>query len=92
MVRPLDQAPSGGNPSLDLLRFVEWSLETAADIHLLSMNDGADRVFVKSPEFELNASLSPDARHVAYVSTELGTPEVFIRPVIWRGRCSPDLR
>jgi eukaryotic-like serine/threonine-protein kinase len=87
LARPLDQAPSGGNPSLDghLLPFVEWSLETAADIHLLSMKDGADRVLVKSPEFELNASLSPDARYIAYVSTELGTPEVFIRPVIGEG-------
>jgi Tol biopolymer transport system component len=87
VARPLDQVPSGGNPSLDgyLLPFAEWSLETAADIHFLSMKDGADRVFLKSPEFELNASFSPDARYVAYVSTELGTPEVFIRPVIGEG-------
>jgi serine/threonine-protein kinase len=87
LARPLDQVPSGGNPSLDghLLPFAEWSLDSAADIHLLSMNDGADRVFLKSPEFELNASLSPDARYVAYVSTKLGTPEVFIRPVIGEG-------
>ena len=87
VARPLDQVPSGGNPSLDgqLLPFAEWSLDGAADIHLLSMKDGADRVLVKSPEFELNASFSPDARFVAYVSTELGTPEVFIRPVVGEG-------
>jgi serine/threonine-protein kinase len=87
VARPLDQVPSGGSPSLDgqLLPFAEWSLDTAADIHLLSMKDGTDRVFLKSPEFELNASFSPDARYVAYVSTELGTPEVFIRPVIGEG-------
>lgn len=87
VARPLDQVPSGGNPSLDgqFLPFAEWSLDSAADIHLLSMKDGADRVFLKSPEFELNASFSPDARYVAYVSTELGTPEVFIRPVIGEG-------
>jgi serine/threonine-protein kinase len=87
VARPLDQVPTGGNPSLDgrLLPFAEWSLDTAADIHLLSMRDGADRVFVRSPEFELNASFSPDARYVAYVSTELSTPEVFIRPAVGEG-------
>jgi serine/threonine-protein kinase len=87
VARPLDQVPSGGNPSLDghLLPFAEWSLEGAVDIHFLSMKDGADRVFLKGPEFELNASFSPDARYVAYVSTELGAPEVFIRPVIGEG-------
>jgi serine/threonine-protein kinase len=87
VARPLDQVPAGGNPSLDghLLPFAEWSLDTAADIHLLSMKDGADRVFLRTPEFELNASLSPDVRYLAYVSTELGPPEVFIRPVIGEG-------
>jgi Tol biopolymer transport system component len=84
---PLDQVPSGGNLSLDgqLLPFAEWSHDGAADIHMLSMKDRTDRVFLKSPEFELNASFSPDARYVAYVSTELGTPEVFIRPVMGEG-------
>jgi serine/threonine-protein kinase len=84
---PLDQVPSGGNQSLDgqLLPYAEWSFDTAADIRFLSMKDGADRVFLKSPEFELNASFSPDARYLAYVSTELGTPEVFIRPVTGEG-------
>jgi hypothetical protein len=87
VARPLDQVPSGGNPSLNsqLLPFAEWSLDTAADIHFLSMKEGAERVFLKSPEFELNASFSPDARYVTYVSTELGTPEVFIRPVTGEG-------
>jgi serine/threonine-protein kinase len=87
VARPLDQVPSGGNLSLDgqLLPFAEWSHDGAADIHVLSMKDGSDRVFLKSPEFELNASFSPDARYLAYVSTELGTPEVFIRPVTGEG-------
>lgn len=87
LARPLDQAPTGGSPSMDgqLLPFAEWSLETAADIHFLSMKDGVERVCLKSPEFELNASFSPDARYVAYVSTELGGPEVFIRPVTGEG-------
>jgi serine/threonine-protein kinase len=87
VVRPLDQVPSGGNPSLDghLLPYAEWSLDGAADIHFQSMKDGADRVFLKSPEFELNATLSPDMRYVAYVSTELGAPEVFIRPLTGEG-------
>jgi hypothetical protein len=40
--------PSGGNPSLNgqLLPFAEWSLDTAADIHFLSMKEGADRVLI----------------------------------------------
>jgi hypothetical protein len=84
---PLDQVPSGGNPSLDghLLPYAEWSLDGAADIRFISLEDGVDRVFLKSPEFELNATFSPDARYVAYVSTELGAPEVFIRPVMGEG-------
>ncbi len=51
VARPLDQVPSGGNPSMDgqLLPFAEWSLDAAADIHLLSMKDGADRVFREEP-------------------------------------------
>ena len=51
VARPLDQVPSGGNPSLDgqLLPFAEWSLDGAADIHLLSMKDGADRVLREEP-------------------------------------------
>ena len=36
-----------------LFPFAEWSLDTAADIHFLSMKD-ADRGFLKGPEFELN--------------------------------------
>jgi serine/threonine-protein kinase len=48
VARPLDQVPSGGNPSLNgqLLPFAEWSLDTAADIHFLSMKEGADRVLI----------------------------------------------
>jgi eukaryotic-like serine/threonine-protein kinase len=86
VARPLDQVPSGGNPSKDgQLPYGEWSFESAADIRLLSMKDGTDRVFLRTPEFELNATFSPDTRYIAYVSTELGTPQVFIRPVIGEG-------
>jgi serine/threonine-protein kinase len=87
VARPLDQVTSSGNLSLDgqLLPYAEWSLDAGPDIRFLSMEDGADRVFLKTAEFELNATFSPDMRYVAYVSTELGAPEVFIRPMMGAG-------
>ena len=58
----------------------ETSLDTAADIRVLSMKDGSDSIFLKTSANEMNGTFSPDARYVAYVSNSLGKDDVFIRP------------
>ncbi len=42
--------------------------------------DSAATVILETPATELNPSLSPDGRWLAYVSDESGQPEIYVRP------------
>lgn len=55
--------------------------ETGRDIWVMSMDgDRAARPFVEGPFDETNPTFAPDARWIAYSSTESGRPEVYVRP------------
>ncbi len=51
------------------------------DIHAIRPGlDSVSRIVAGSPFDEYSPALSPDGRWVAYVSTESGRPEVYVRP------------
>jgi hypothetical protein len=54
---------------------------------VLSLKDGSDSPFLKTAANEMNATFSPDARFLAYVSNSLGRDEVFIKP--YKGQGDP---
>jgi len=64
-------------------RFVVFAKEDRAsgfDLWTLPMEgDGEPEPFLATPFNELDASISPDSRWVAYVSDESGRPEVYVR-------------
>ena len=50
------------------------------DLLLLPLDgDGKARLLIETPFSEYGARLSPDGRAIAYVSTESGRPEIYIR-------------
>ncbi len=53
--------------------------ETGWDVMLLSLDDRKLQPLLNSPANELRGELSPDGRWLAYVSTEAGTPGVFVQ-------------
>ena len=53
--------------------------ETGWDVMLLSLDDRELQPLLNSPANELRGELSPDGRWLAYVSTEAGTPGVFVQ-------------
>jgi Tol biopolymer transport system component len=56
--------------------------KTSSDIWLLSLANGAKPFAWASERFdERDARFSPDSRWVAFVSTEAGSPEVYVAPV-----------
>jgi serine/threonine-protein kinase len=44
------------------------------------MNDRKTEPFINTPHSEWSAKFSPNGRWVAYVSDEMGQPEVYVRP------------
>ncbi len=85
---PEAQSPGSWHPSGRFLAFVETHAQTSNDVMLLPM-DGDERsgwkagkptVFLNSPFNETWATFSPDGRWMAYVSTESGREEVYVRP------------
>jgi Tol biopolymer transport system component len=57
----------------------QFNPESGADLMLLPTSGDRTMVpFRQSPANESHSSFSPDGRYVAYVSDELGTPEVFV--------------
>jgi serine/threonine-protein kinase len=60
---------------------VNGSLNGGRDIHALEVGrDTAPRPLLTAPYDESAPALSPDGRWLAYVSTETGRGEVFVRP------------
>ena len=43
--------------------------------------DGTARPWLATPASESAATVSPDGRHVAYLSTRSGRPEIYVRPI-----------
>jgi serine/threonine-protein kinase len=81
------QSPSSWHPSGKFLAFNETRPGSAQDILMLpleggevSWKPGKPFPFVATPKNEFDAQFSPDGRWVAYISTESGFPDVYVRP------------
>jgi serine/threonine-protein kinase len=82
------QFPGGWHSSGNWIVYHEIKKPGAGDIYLLpvksdaegSLTPGTPEVVVDSPATELQPSLSPDGRWIAYVSGQSGRPEVLVRP------------
>jgi serine/threonine protein kinase len=82
------QYPSSWHPTGRFLAYDELNPETSRDIMILPLEGdeasgwkpGKPTVFLNSPFIEGHAAFSPDGRWLAYISTESGRREVFVRP------------
>ena len=84
------------HPTGKYLAYAETGSGTAADLMILPM-DGNDRdgwkpgspqVFLKTPLAEESPMFSPDGRWIAYLSTESGENQVYVRPFVEAGGAS----
>ena len=82
------QIAGSWHPSGKILAFEETALETRVDLMLLPIEGdevsgwkpGKPTVFLQTPTSESQPAFSPDGRWLAYVSTESGRNEVYVRP------------
>ena len=61
-------------------RFIVYQIPTPKtnwDLWILSLQDGKARPFLATPFSEVQGTLSPDGRWMAYTSDESGRPEVY---------------
>ena len=80
-----DQRPSGFTPD-GLLLFAQVDSATGSDVWSMAMEAGATPVPLMQEAFsETQLSISPAGGFMAYESSELGYPEIFVRSF-------PDLR
>jgi hypothetical protein len=64
-----------------VLFFADFGAATGFDIYALSLDQGAKPVpIIQSPITDVEPQLSPDARWIAYASTETATYDVFVQP------------
>jgi serine/threonine-protein kinase len=71
----------------NLLAFTDVSVTTGYDIWVLSMAGGGQpQVVLQTKGTETNPAFSRDGRWLAYVSSESGTNEVYVRPFPGPGR------
>ena len=76
---PTNQRPSGFTPDGSLL-FAQVDSSTGSDLWSMSMEPGAAPVPLMQEAFsETQLSISPAGGFVAYESSELGYPEIFVR-------------
>ena len=63
--------------------FSEFAAAAAADILILPLpangKPGATRPFLNTPAFETHGTFSPDGKFVAYMSSEQGAFEIYVR-------------
>ncbi len=71
--------PSGWSPDGSTLA-IAMSDRDASNIYLLSLADGSPATpFLATRDAELHGVFSPDGRFMAYVSTESGRDEIYVR-------------
>jgi Tol biopolymer transport system component len=74
------RVPQSLDPMGKVLAFVEYRDGIPAIwTKLLEGDDKATRFSEPGNHNQMQAEFSPDGRHVAYLSTELGTPQIFVK-------------
>lgn len=74
------QIPNGWSPDGRLLLYSQAGAETGRDVWLLSRDrPGEPSKYLGTKFDEGGATFSPDGRWIAYVSTEAGAPNVYVR-------------
>ena len=80
------QHPDDLSPDGKSMVFTEWSRQSNGDLWLLSLSPGAKPTPLETgPYYEAGARFSPDGRFLAYVSSETGTLEIYVRTLEGRG-------
>jgi serine/threonine-protein kinase len=82
------QTPCSFSPDGRWLAFHEQSSELDSDIRVLALDvsdpdrprPGKPEAFLRTPAREENPAFSPDGRWLAYMSSESGRFEVYVRP------------
>ena len=85
---PYPKVPGSWHPSGKFLSYFETTPKTNFDIMILPMEGnetqgwkpGTPTVFLGAPYVESTPEFSPDGRWLAYMSTESGGPEIYVRP------------
>ncbi len=76
------QQPEDASPDGRFLCFTEWSRKNNGDLLLLPLSGRREPVpLAATPQYEAGARFSPDGRWTAYVSSESGGREIYLRPV-----------
>lgn len=71
---PEDWSPDGRK-----LVFSRLHPQSGWDLWIVTIDTGAETVFMNSPFDEIDAKVSPDGQWLAYVSNESGQSEVYVR-------------
>ncbi len=84
-MRTLAEGAAAGSPQSwsaggGLLAYTVTGRTTGSDIWVLPMPGGAAAPFLATSFQETDPAISPDGRWIAYVSTEAGPAQVFLRP------------
>jgi len=76
-----NQWPTSWSPDGRTLAFEEVRTDTGYDIWVLPLEgERTPRPFEKTASSEWGAVFSPDGHWLAYVSTESGLPEIYVKP------------
>jgi Tol biopolymer transport system component len=74
--------PTGWSRDGRYVLFTSQRPKTAADIWVLTVQDGAVAPLIESAEAESDPEFSPDGRWISYTSTESGRSEVYVTAVV----------
>ena len=85
LTSPWNQFPTSWSPNSRQLAFTEFQPLTGADIWVLDLDTRERRPLVRTLFDEASARFSPDGRWLAYMSTESGRWEIYIRDAAGTG-------
>jgi len=77
---PNQQLPQAVSPDGKQLLFRDLSVESFADVDMLSLDDRKVTPLLQTTFGEQNPDVSPDGRWIAYESNESGANEIYVRP------------